>query len=955
MAEYKDLPGSELTELPHERTDQDLDLSEHHAIVENSSLFPNQMSRDFRVLPPPKQSPREADSSLRDELMQCFREWTDRQAAALNLLSAQLQAQSDAACNKILTVLEKRDTNPLVVSDVPSPFSKTLAMQQPPQRPDLSRPSSDGEPLAKFGNSEPASPPPTSPSLRDKASPERQVAVSAAKWTECAPVVQFSSPMYFCMEDEKSMVIEVMRIGNLKNRTEVKFTTVDATAKAGEKYQFTEGILRFEPGDDTREIKIPLINTDRWETTVEFKVQLLEEGIINATRGLYLDHARVKIIDTDTFPTNKYDKEIQQLVETGDKDTVPKQSLLVEYWRLSWNNSQCRGSTIRMVLADQLHNVNFLLGLFLNVYLVDYVLSHEKPDSQLIISGGKTNNLILIVALTLIPFAFSHVLDFVRDTWKLNAGELQRNLLRKFLNYDESARVQLAESTLILGMTRDSGNLVEGGYLSLIKIVQHSGKLIMILVYQLTSPFVFGTTDSFEDATFWVFSLGPLITLPMFLIVFISCRRKRASHIIADRNSKEDRLIDCAFETSRDFRLIADYARRPDTVAKFSGFITEYMDACTDADQVITNNVYFQKWLTMLLLAMITIGLGTAVIDSDYPVGMFLANTSVCASVGDCYAEIYDSLLSMEKILPQLMQVTWLMNLPTDLAHRMKLNRARRQHTKEEREEHRLASLTHPGEEDDSVVPVDRVNITLKNVHFVYNSKGRVRTFDFQGLMDIKQGHLVALVGHKGHGKTTVLKILGGVVLPRVDQEVHDKGQIFYVPSHLRVLHVSTDPIFFDGTLHANLTYGCPSKQHHDATVDRVEKICKMLGLPPEVTDYLRSDDEVDWNEVFSMTQQSLLSLGRAFVANPEIMCIHKPTMTLDPKTSTIVINLLRAFVDQRGIEQPSDTLCLRRPRTCIVTVSRHETLRLADEIYLVEPSSVKRIPWQSVSPDILQ
>merc|ERR1719161_2888864 len=80
------------------------------------------------------------------------------------------------------------------------------------------------------------------------------------------------------------------------------------------------------------------------------------------------------------------------------------------------------------------------------------------------------------------------------------------------------------------------------------------------------------------------------------------------------------------------------------------------------------------------------------------------------------------------------------------------------------------------------------------------------------GTFEIQQGTMVALVSQRGGGKTTMLKVLGGVLLP-------ESG--LHLPPHLRVLHISGDPHFFEGTLRQNLTFGCmPGSE--DGSLERV-------------------------------------------------------------------------------------------------------------------------------------
>merc|ERR1712187_519364 len=106
-----------------------------------------------------------------------------------------------------------------------------------------------------------------------------------------------------------------------------------------------------------------------------------------------------------------------------------------------------------------------------------------------------------------------------------------------------------------------------------------------------------------------------------------------------------------------------------------------------------------------------------------------------------------------------------------------------------------------------------------------------------------------------------------------------------FVPSHLRVLHVSGIPTLFYGTLYANLIFGVhnnhPLTFHSDSRHGRVLGICRRLGLGDDVLQLVRSEHVCCWSFLLSETQLRLVSLARALIANPEVLCIHHPTDAL--------------------------------------------------------------------------
>merc|ERR1712070_964912 len=107
--------------------------------------------------------------------------------------------------------------------------------------------------------------------------------------------------------------------------------------------------------------------------------------------------------------------------------------------------------------------------------------------------------------------------------------------------------------------------------------------------------------------------------------------------------------------------------------------------------------------------------------------------------------------------------------------------------------------------------------------------------------------------------------------------------------------------------------------------------------------EHLHSDEHMDWSNVFSETQCQLLSIGRALVSNPEVLCIHKPTERFPEHSAMRIWGALSIFVAERGTVQklPKGT---RRPRTCLATVVRGEHYNMADKLYYISAGSFRKV-----------
>lgn len=204
----------------------------------------------------------------------------------------------------------------------------------------------------------------------------------------------------------------------------------------------------------------------------------------------------------------------------------------------------------------------------------------------------------------------------------------------------------------------------------------------------------------------------------------------------------------------------------------------------------------------------------------------------------------------------------------------------------------------------------------------------REAPINLSGKIAINPGRLVCILGDHGSGKSTLLKLIAGI-LPLEDV------RCVFVPSHIRMLHVTEETVFLHNTLLHNLTLGV----HVDLTPENIRTICKRLGLSESVLQYLDSDHRCDWDEVLSHTECHLLSIARALIANYELLVIHRPCSGLSDAVKSKVMTLLREFVVERGLGLDPSTWHQRTPRTCIMsTVRWGGVARHCDAIFFVDP-----------------
>jgi len=761
-----------------------------------------------------------------------------------------------------------------------------------------------------------------------------------------APVLQFASMMYFFSEDEGTVEVEIFRLGNKQERSEVNFKTAEASAKEHEVYVPTSGTLVFEPGVDRMKVPVQLLQNPAWAPTLEFRVELDAGSCKNAMLGHHGWFTLIKVEDIDGFPSRETDvtriaaeqaqeagklsrhttyKGLQQVIQQTNSLT-----LLAAYFRLNFEDPVVKAGTLKILLKSLLFHIYDIMRLLISVYLVDYVLKHEHAAEELLFVKDREGSLILISAFILVPNILLHYLDWLTPSWRVAGVSrkiLQSALIRRFLHYNEQSKVDLDVGNLIVAVTKDVPELVLMGYMNILTICSDLMKLVLVLGYQFGMPFIFGTP-------FRITGILPLVIFPVMLWLWAWCRWDITMVNLQRNNACWVELVDNVYHVINHSRLICDYAKRTLSIKYLDQDIMKFNASDIERLQIHANNSFFPKWLGLAMISIYTWIGGMTVLRGELKLGIFLADIAIFNSISVSWSVIYSAIIDTNFVLPGLQRVSVLMNLATDLEAREKMVEHMVATTKamEEALPHRLWS----GE-----VTLDQLPIYMKDIIFDYNLKGpdgescfRQVQVDVPGLFKVEQGQFVALVGPRGGGKSTLLRVLGGVAVSGVTNPTG-----FFIPSHLKVLHVCADPILFRGSLYSNLTMVQKVGEDNadgDKSLDRVKAICKAVHMPEEIMSLIDKEDNFSWDAILSQTQRAQVNLARAFIDNPDVLVIHKPSLLFDDETSMVILQQLKRFVTNRGLMEPAHTWSLRRPRTCIFSSSKRYGTTIADKIFLI-------------------
>jgi ATP-binding cassette subfamily B multidrug efflux pump len=217
-------------------------------------------------------------------------------------------------------------------------------------------------------------------------------------------------------------------------------------------------------------------------------------------------------------------------------------------------------------------------------------------------------------------------------------------------------------------------------------------------------------------------------------------------------------------------------------------------------------------------------------------------------------------------------------------------------------------------------------HIAFENVSFAYiEDRYVLKNVSF----NIEAGKTLAIVGHTGSGKTTIISLINrlyqiqhGAIL--VDGKSIDDYDLHFLRSKIGI--VLQDVFLFSGSVLDNVTLRNP-----DITREEVIRAAKLIGLHdfierlPNAYDY----NVMERGATLSLGQRQLLSFVRALLYDPSVLILDEATSSVDSESEALI---------QHAIDK------LIAGRTSIVIAHRLSTIRKADKILVLDNGEVKEI-----------
>lgn len=212
--------------------------------------------------------------------------------------------------------------------------------------------------------------------------------------------------------------------------------------------------------------------------------------------------------------------------------------------------------------------------------------------------------------------------------------------------------------------------------------------------------------------------------------------------------------------------------------------------------------------------------------------------------------------------------------------------------------------------------------VAFENVCFGYGDTPLMNGFN----LHVKEGQMVAIVGHTGAGKTTLINLLerfyeiqdGSLRIDGTDVRNMAAAEL---RSHIGM--VLQDAWLFSGTIYDNIKYG-----NENATDEQIYAAAKaayadeFIRKLPDGYQTVLSEDAGN----ISQGQRQLITIARAFVSDPEILVLDEATSNVDSRTELIIQQAMRRLL---------------KGRTSFVVAHRLSTIYDADRILVMDSGDI--------------
>ncbi len=220
--------------------------------------------------------------------------------------------------------------------------------------------------------------------------------------------------------------------------------------------------------------------------------------------------------------------------------------------------------------------------------------------------------------------------------------------------------------------------------------------------------------------------------------------------------------------------------------------------------------------------------------------------------------------------------------------------------------------------------------LEVKNLTHTYAAGS---PFEQHAITDVslttREGELIAVIGHTGSGKSTLVQHLNGLLKPSDGQILLDGADIWEKPKKIRDVRFRVGMVFqypeyqlFEDTVYKDIAFGPKNMGLDEAEIDRrVRQAAADVGL----TEALLEKSPFD----LSGGEKRRAAIAGVLAMEPEILILDEPTAGLDPRGREQIIALIEDYRARRGTT------------VLLVSHSMEDVARLADRVLVMNHGRV--------------
>ncbi|WML48674.1 ABC transporter ATP-binding protein [Neobacillus sp. PS3-34] len=519
--------------------------------------------------------------------------------------------------------------------------------------------------------------------------------------------------------------------------------------------------------------------------------------------------------------------------------------------------------------------VRLIIPILIGVYTLDRALKNK--DTQL---------LTILVATIAVLYSASYIANIFRIKWMNALGQgviydLRKHLFTHVQSLSHRFFDQRSAGSILVRIMNDINSLQELFTNGVINVLTDMVLLIGVC--------------------FILFTLSPQLTLAIMVILpimfFISTSlRQNIRRSWQTVRMKQSKLNSHLNESMQGIRVTQSFTQEKENMEFFDGVNTETFESWRSASQKnamfrpmveITNAVGTAVliWYGAHLIQTGSISIGVFVSFAFY-LGMFWEPIS---RIGQVYNQLLMGMASSERIFEFLDEKP----IVSDHDHSIELHEM-------------------------------KGHVEFDHVSFSYDEKRKALN---NVSLEMKAGQTVALVGHTGSGKTTIVNLISRFYDPtsgRVKIDGVDLKDMSLTSLRNQISIVLQDTFIFSGTIMENIRFGRP-----DATDEEVAQAAKAVGAHTFIEKLANGyhTEVEERGNVLSVGERQLLSFARAILADPKILILDEATASIDTETELKIQQAMRSLL---------------KGRTAIIIAHRLSTIREADHIFVLDHGEIK-------------